>query len=326
MVFYNNRVSIADINGKEIYLIRNMKNELILNYYSINGDIEESIVADNVLDEFDILIYDDSIYLVYQDTEYNLNLSIIKGKDKTTHKLTTEEFPKILELNIIKHKDNISMVFLYPIHKTKDILQIEHNMLKDENWHNYLVDQVRVSQVLNPIKLINKEGTILIAYYYENQICLKSFDENEEEWKESIVLTDNWEKLYLDLIYDNDYLHLVYSEAMDGNYVIKYKMFKYDISFIEIYEADISRKSNASNPTIIKNDHLLWIVWNESSRIYSRYSDDNGWTWSEIKSWDESFKNNIVRYKYTSNTKLNSRIIDYTFGTIYPDIKFIGFY
>lgn len=326
MVFYNNRVSIADVNGKEIYLIRNIKNELILNYYSANGDIEESIVADNALDEFDILIKDDSIYLVYQDREYNLNLSIIKGRDRSNHKLTSADFPKVLELNIIKHNDNISMIFLYPINSKNNILQIEHNMLKDEVWHNLLVDQVRISQVLNPIKLINREGTIYLAYYYENQICLKSFDENDEEWKESIVLTDNKEKLYLDLIYDDDYLHLVYSEYIDGNYVIKYKMFKYDISLTEEYEADISRKSNSANPTIIKNENLLWIVWNESSRIYSRYSDDKGRTWSEIKIWDESTKYNIVRYKYTSNIKHKSRILDNTFGSIHPDIKFIGFH
>lgn len=326
MVFYNNRVSIANVNGEEIYLIRKIENKLILNYYALNGDIEESIVSDNVSEEFDILIKDDSIYLVYQDLNYNLNLSVIKGIDKSFHKLTNEDFPKVLELNIIKHNDNISMVFLYPIYKTKDILQLEHNMLKDEKWQSFLVDQVIVSQVLNPIKIINKDETIFLAYYYENQICLKSFDENEGEWKESIVLTDNKEKLYLDIVYDNGNLHLVYSEAIDGNYIIKYKMFKYDISFTKEYEKDISRKSNSSNPTIIKNDNLLWVVWNESSRIYSRYSDDNGKSWSEIKTWDDSIKNNIVRYKYTSTIKSNGRIIDNTFGTIYPDIKFIGFY
>ncbi|NLY44820.1 MAG: hypothetical protein GX053_02355 [Tissierella sp.] len=257
MVFYNNRVSIADVNGKEIYLVRNIDNQLILNYYSYNGDIVEVILADNFLDEFDILIKDDdSIYLIYQDKQYNLNLMIVKGDNRTNHKLTAEKFPKIYELNLILHNDNLSMIFLYPVKNAHNIFQIEHNLLKDDKWHSYLVDQVRVSQVLNPIKLINKDENLFLAYYYENQICLKSFSENDGEWKESIVLTDNKEKLYLDMIYDNGYFHLVYSEAVDGNYIIKYKMFKYNTSLIEEHEADISRKSNSSNPTIIKNDDI----------------------------------------------------------------------
>lgn len=328
MVFYNNRVSIADLNGREVYIVRNNDNDLILNHYSYNGDIEELILANDFLDEFDLLIKeDDSIYLIYQDKKYNLNLMIIKDDNKTKYKLTGENFPKIHELNIIIHNDNISMIFLYPVNNTRNIFQIEHNLLKDDKWHSHLVDQVRVSQVLNPIKLINKDDeSIFLAYYYENQICLKSFNENQGQWKESMVLTDNKEKLYLDMIYDNEYFHMVYCESVDGNYIIKYKIFKYDDSLSEGHEADISRKSNPSNPTIIKYDDLLWIVWNESSRIYSRYSSDDGKTWSEIQSWDESTKYNIVRYKYTSNLKLKSRILDNSFGSIYPDIKFIGFH
>src|SRR5690606_12616599 len=115
-------------------------------------------------------------------------------------------------------------------------------------------------------------------------------------------------------------------EAIDGNYIIKYKMFRNGDIFIEESEANISRKSNSSNPTIIKNNGLLWIVWNESSRIYSRYSMDKGRTWSDIKSWDESINYSIVRYKYTSNLELKDRIIHNTFGSIHPDIKFLGFY
>lgn len=326
MVFYNNRVSIADVGGKEIYLFRSIKEELILNYYSDEGEMVESILADDASDEFDIFINDDdSIYLIYQDTKHNLNLVIIKGEDKTTHKLTADDFPKAFEVNIIKHEDYISMIFLYPIYNAHNVFQIEHNMLKEDQWHNFLVDQVRISQVLNPIKVLSRDRSIFLAYYYENQICLKIFNTIDEEWGESIVLTDNREKLYLDMIFEEEYFYLVYSEAVDGNYIIKFKIFSYEYSFMEEYEADISRKSNSSNPTIIKNGDLLWIVWNESSRVYSRYSSDNGITWSEIKSWDESIKQNIVRYKYTSN-HINNRIIDNTFGTIYPDIKFIGFH
>ncbi len=325
MTFYNNRVSVADVNGKEIYLIKNIKNELILNYYSKEGEIIESTLADDALDEFDILInHDNSVYLIYQDIKNYLNLLVLRNKDKTIHTLTTESFPKIFELNILKHNDKISMVFLYPINNSQRIFMIEHYMLEDDKWYNYKVDQARVSQVLNPIKLIHGDGFIYLAYYYEDQICLKTFDEIEMEWKESIILTDNKEKLYLDLLLDGEYFHLVYSESLDDNYVVEYRRYNH-LTLIEDNRSTISLKSNGSNPTLIIKDKLLWLVWNESSRIYSRYSRDRGKTWSEIMNWDEAFKESIVRYKYTSNRNSEDMIIHNSFGTIHPDVKFIGF-
>lgn len=156
MVFYNNRVSIADVNGEEIYLIRNIKDQIILNYYSLEGDIEEFIVADNVFEEFDVLINESLLYIVYQDSQHKLNLAIINGKNQDIHRLSSVDFPKVLELNLIKHGDSISMIFLYPVNNRRDILQIEHHILRDDLWNNYLVDQVRISKLLNTIKLINR--------------------------------------------------------------------------------------------------------------------------------------------------------------------------
>ena len=325
MVFYNNRVSIADVDGKEIYLIKEYKNKLILNYYSSVGDIVESVLVEDSVGDFDISIYDDTIYLVYQDLKYYLNILILKGNEKSIHKISSDSLPKLFELNIIKHNDRISIFYLYPIDISQKIFQIKHNMLKDNKWHNFQVDEARVSQVLNPIKIIHDGEDIFLAYYYENQICLKSFNEMDGEWKESIILTDNKEKLYLDALYDGEYFYLVYSEAVDGNYIIRFSNFEYP-KLIEEYSSTISRKSNSSNPTIIMKDNFLWIVWNESSRIYSRYSSDKGKTWSDIKSWDEFANKNIVRYKYTSNNNIDGTIIYNSFGIIYPDIKFIGFY
>lgn len=326
MGFYNDRVAIADVNGKEIYLIRKQKNKLLLHYYSSEGEIFEKVLADNLLGEFDILIQDDnSIYLIYQDIDKDLNQIKFNNKESETQKMTRGDFPEIYELNLINNKGIISMIYLYPLDSFYKIFQIEHNILKENKWESILVDQVRISQVLNPIKVVNNEVVIFLAYYYENQICLKTFNIDDLEWKESIVLTDNKEKLYLDFLHEDGRLHLVYSEAVDGNYVIKYKAFKEDPSLVEMYGADVSRKSNSSNPTLILNDGLLWTIWNESSRIYSRVSNNKGETWGEIKSWEGTVNKKIVRYKYISNEKRKDRILHNSFGTIYPEIRFVGF-
>lgn len=326
MTFYNNRVSIAHVEEKEIYLIKGSKNKLILNYYSLNGDIIESELVDDSLGEFDIIIYDDdSIYLVYQDIEYYLKLLVLKRKEISIQKLSAESLPRLFEFNILKHDGKLSIFYLYSIDNSKQIFQIEHNILNDDKWKTFKVDEARVSQVLNPIKVIDCGKNILLAYYYENQICLKTFDKIEEIWKESIVLTDNKEKLYLDLLYDGMYIHLVYSELIDSNYMINYINYKYP-ALIKESSYIISRKSNPTNPTILVMDDLLWIIWNESSRIYSRYSRDKGKTWSGIKKWDEFIEDKIVRYKYMSNKNMNGRIIHNSFGTTYPEVRFIGFW
>lgn len=326
MVFYNMRASIGNIDGKELYVIKNMRNKLVLNYYSYDGRIVEKILADDLLEEFDIFIQDDNLLsLVYQDVKNNLNQIDLKAGEIIINQLNSEKFPRIFELNTIRHNENMSIIFLYSINESHEIFQIEHLILEDMKWHSFLVDQVRIREVLNPIKVIEINGGIFLAYYYENQICLKSFSDKDFQWKESIVLTDNKKKLYLDLIYDDGNFHLVYSEALDGNYIIKYKKFKYTNTLVEVCSKDISRKSNSSNPTLLINKGLIWIIWNESSRIYSRHSSDKGESWSQIKTWDELLRENIVRYKYTSNMNIEDRVIHNTFGTIYPDIRFVGF-
>lgn len=323
MVFYNNRITIANVNGKEIYVVKGLKNELILHYYSNDGNIVESVLAYDLLEEFDVLIYEEFIYLVYQDLEYYLNLLIINGDEMSAHRLTAEGMPRIVDLNILSHNDKVSIFYLYPMDRSLKRYQIEHCILEDDSWKKFLVDEVLVEKVLNPIKVINIGKDILIAYYYENQICVKCFTDGM--WKESIVLTDNKEKLYLDLIYYGRYIHLAYSEAIEDNYMIRYVKFSYPI-LIKESSSIISRKNNPTNPTIIMKNNLLWIIWNESSRIYSRYSYNIGKTWSDIKNWDEAIKNNTVRYKYITNQQMKDTIIHNSFGTIYPDIKFIGFY
>ncbi len=67
MTFYNNRAVIAHINEEELYLFRNINNQIVMDYYNYNeGNIQETIIKD-ALSEFDIMINkDNEIYLIYQ--------------------------------------------------------------------------------------------------------------------------------------------------------------------------------------------------------------------------------------------------------------------
>ena len=324
MAFYNDRVKLADIDGREIYLIRKIKNKLKLNYYSYDGNNFEGDVADDALGEFDITINNGHVYLIYQDINRDIKLVILKGREREVHSLTRGSFPRVYELNIINHKDRINLLFLYPIDDSHMTFRIEHNLLLGNKWKNFFVDEIKIEKLLNPIKLVPYENKLYLGYYYKHQICIKSFNLEEDLWSESIVLTDNRDKLYLDLIYDEGLFHLAYSEYKEGNYVIKYKRFNGQ-NFIKEDEVEMSRKSNASTPTFIRKADKLWLCWNESFIIYSRYSKDFGRTWSHLQTWEEGRRQSIVRYKYATNN-LKDMVLDHAFGTIYPDIKFIGFY
>ncbi len=107
---------------------------------------------------------------------------------------------------------------------------------------------------------------------------------------------------------------------------IKYVRHLYDNdSIIKEKEEVLSYEGNPSNSTLIIEDNIIWAIWNESSNLFSRYSLDRGDTWSSTYIWKESRFADITRYKYITNTIKENIILDYAFGTIYPDIKFLGF-
>ena len=81
---------------------------------------------------------------------------------------------------------------------------------------------------------------------------------------------------------------------------------------IEIKEKDISNPGNCQFPTLIYHGKVLWICWVEYNYVASRYSEDNGNTWSDAYLWNESKTEDIVRHKYISN--INNNILNYSFG------------
>lgn len=118
----------------------------------------------------------------------------------------------------------------------------------------------------------------------------------------------------------------MYSEFINENLAIKYGRYAYDSYSLTLDKEEIlSNESNPTNPTLIIHNNILWVVWNESLGIYSRYSKDNGLTWSPIYLWKESKINDFVRYKYVDNGQNEEIKLNYSFGTLHPDIKFIGF-
>lgn len=329
MFFYNNLILIENSLGN-LHLFT-LDDGIIMEYYFENkkNRVDKIKRSEDVLIEYDVSIdCEDNIYIIYQDKNYNVILMIIKGEEVKKIILTEEPMPEIynLDLKIIDGKPHIFYcVLLSDINKE---YRIVHHCFNEKKWITYIVQDIRINQVLNPIKTLEyKEELILIYYDYKNtdEIYCNKFKLIDDKWNTQYQLTNNSSpKLYLDSLFIKDKLHLVYCEYQE-NLVVKYERYEYGNNFIKKeIEEELSNWENISWPTLIYFENKLWIIWAEYENIMSRYSLDNGENWSPIYLWKDSKYKDIFRYKYLTKNKVNN-IFNYSFGTIKPDIAFIGF-
>lgn len=330
MGFYNDRWIIANTNPVEILLLRQSSNDILLDRIKKDTNIstKESIVRD-ILEEYDCDIGSKGeLYIIYQSKEMDLVLTVIDGEDKREIKLTSESIPEVVDLNIIVEDNKIHILYLIRIQDDESKYRIYHNYYDGQDWSVVVVTEILANKVLNPIKLIKGETKLLLTYYNNDlEIELKEFDLETLKWSRGLQLVKNPnEKLYLDMIKYKDSIHLVYCEFQEGNLVIKYEKYnESEGSYEKIIEKIISNEGSHNNPTIIIYENKLWITWVELDKVMSRVSDNYGTNWSEsIYSWNSSKMVDFVRYKYLSMDQEDS-ILDYSFGSIYPEMEFIGF-
>ncbi len=166
-------------------------------------------------------------------------------------------------------------------------------------------------------------------FYHEKQeyntIYRRSFDLTNKKWEDRIKLTNNNHRiLYMDTLLMGNNLHLVYCQY-DDNLTVKYERFNIDDEIQKDMDMILSNDGNIMYPTIIYYDNKLWVIWLEYENIMSRYSEDDGITWSPIYLWGNFKQKEIVRYKYIDKFSDDRNNLDYSFGTIKPDIEFVGF-
>lgn len=331
MGYYNDRWIIANINPEEILLLRKSSKELLLDRMKKDDNIttKESIVGD-ILEEYDCAIGSrGELYIIYQSKEMDLIVKVIDGEDKREIRLTSQAIPEVVDLNIIVEDNKIHIIYLIKIEDKESKYMIYHNYYNGEDWSVFEVGEIVANKLLNPIKLIKEENGIILTYYNNDlEIELKEFDLRRLKWSRAFKLVKNSnEKLYLDMIKYKDSIHFVYCEFQEGILVIKYGRYKDSKGGYErIIEKTISNEGSQNNPTLIVYEDRIWITWVELDKVMSRVSDNHGSNWSEfIYSWNSSKMVDFVRYKYLSMLPGENSILDYSFGSIYPEIEFIGF-
>jgi hypothetical protein len=315
-----------------INLFKKSDKKIVKHYFNnITQTVSETIVAEEVYLEYDVSIdNEDYIYLLYQDMSFDLYLTLLKDNDMETIRLTGEPIPQVYYLNMISNGKEPHIFYFVLLSEAENRYRIYHHYYDGKDWLTNIVDEIVVRELLNPMKIIKNHKELIIAYYTkveDEEIYIKSFDLNKEKWGEKTKLTtDGAHKLYLDIILRKDKLNLLYSQYEEGNLVVKYEKFNYKDGVVKKETEEVlSNPENPQYPTLIYHDEKLWAVWVEYENIMSRYSVDNGNTWSPIYLWNESKGNDIVRYKYCKAYQGEESILNYSFGTISPDITFIGF-
>ena len=232
----------------------------------------------------------------------------------------------IYELNLIVREDDKNIFYMEASKEDKKIYYINHIIFNKGKIEKNVVDKIAAYNFINPLKVILEEDNIYIAYYFKNQICLKEYNLTNRTWSPSFTLTDNKNKLYLDMAVIGNNLHLVYSLYKDDNFNIKHeKCYIKKDDIIKEKEEELSGVGNHTDPILIYHLNKLWVVWKSTNQFLSTVSEDNGDSFTGNYTWRQSPSVDWVKYKYISDVREKGTRIDYSYGSYYPEIKFIGF-
>lgn len=327
MVFYNNRVIVIENFNDSLYIVRKSKNELFIEYINKSTNIfkKEKLISEPII-EFDIENDQlDGINILFINDKHDLVLSRLIENIYETKTILSSIKTRIFELTLI-NIESIQNIFYMQESDKKQFIKIYHIHIEDGKQITSIVDEVETYQIINPLRIIKDDKNLILAYYYRNQICLKVYNTITKIWSPSITLTNNKNKLYLDIMKVGGRIHLVYSDFSDDLFTVRYERFLIDNDYI-IKEAEfnLSASGNYTDPILIYHHKKIWVIWKDTNQLISIYSEDGGKIWSSVYQWKNSKKMDIVKYKYLTNTVDHSFKIDYSYGSIKPDIKFIGF-
>ncbi|QQY80394.1 hypothetical protein EDD65_10233 [Keratinibaculum paraultunense] len=329
-MFYNDKiVIIKDIESKIIMFRLINQNIIKYTFYNTGNLDEESIVGEKVHMDFDVSIdKENTIFVLYQDMSFNLILTVLKEDQIENIKLTKEAIPETYNLNIIVKDDSMHIFYCISLTKNSNIYRIYHHYYNGNCWNTNIVDEINSGAVLNPFKIVECDKGLIIAYHDKqenNNVYLNFFNIINKKWGKKLKIVDsNQGLLYLDMLLKDNKLHIVYCQY-DENLVVKYERFIINDKIIKDISEILSNEEGIMYPTLVYYEDKLWAVWLEYENIMSRYSKDNGTTWSPIYLWEDSRQKKIVRYKYIDKSSYNEDILNYSFGSIKPHVEFIGF-
>ena len=116
IAYFNDKILLISDSLNNINLFRLNHGKIIRHYFDNKMEtMSKEIVVENAL-EYDVSIdTEDNIYLIYQDTSFDLILIFLKDEEVETIKLTGEPIFEVYYLNLI----NIDRNFIFLFYITK---------------------------------------------------------------------------------------------------------------------------------------------------------------------------------------------------------------
>ena len=326
---------LSDENGNLYSFLWSEEKIIFVFFDRKTGKSEKQELVQDCTLEYDVMIDEKNrVYLVCQKKDKSvLLMSYIDGSWKTNILLSSGQ-TVIYNLNIISFYEKIHIIYCVPSIESDKVYRVYHHQQEDRQWKTYEVCDVNRKEILNPFQILTINNKLLMGYYNlkknEEQIYVRIFDTNTNQWSEERQLTFNTNyKLYLDMLSTGKGdLHLGYSQYVDGNLLIRYEKFKFrDDEIIKTAEDTLSNPGNCSHPTFIVYDEKLWLAWLEYNQVLSCHTTDMGVTWSAPYLWKESKEQSFTRYRFkTNDPNLAERYkLNYSFGKDFPNLTFIGF-
>lgn len=332
---HQNSVLLYD-RSKNLYNFRWDEDKIIFTYFDKKLEkYDTTTLVEDCRIEFDGVIDDeDNTYLIYQNK--NGAMALMTGSEGTwnTHLLGEFNNINIANLNLVMHNKNLHIIYGIPSNENNMVYKIYHHYYDDPEWKTLEVGTIQKKNLLNPFQIIQEKKKMFLGFYdvvdHEEQIFIKEFDFENNQWKDAIQLTSSFDdKLYLDMIMTNhETLNITYSEYHKGNLVIKYEKYRLqEAKAVKILEGILSNPSNCSYPTFVWNDKSLWNIWTEYDHVYSSFTTDEGLTWSGPYMWKESKDGIFFRHKFQTNDSMINAYyqLNHVFGKGYPAFSFIGF-
>lgn len=212
----------------------------------------------------------------------------------------------------IKKIDNKIHLFYYLVDTTRSgKCTLIHYFYNGQKWVKTEIDNIKYFILTNFVVTFNDDTpTIFYLNDYEGyeEVFITRFNEKTSSWDSIIQGTNTGKtKVYLSVIESPKNLyHMVFSENNGDRYHCTYysgelvnnKFLKKD--YIIIQDAVACEFSH-----ILKVNNELYIQWLEFNELFTSFSEDNGSTWSDPKSFFNDTDDSIIRYDYKSNIRNN---------------------
>lgn len=335
MSFLNNYSYTIRRSNKEIFYFY-IDNGLCYKYLENNKNEKKINILEDYINDFTLFNFsidnDDNIYGIITID----NIKILKC-DKNNYNFYMEnilkyDFQKFgISYPYIKKINNTFHIFCYVYDKEESNSSILFYINKKDNClKEQKIDFIQHT-VLNEYKILWLDNTSIIFYFNiinnKEEIFCSVFDDSNNTWSNPIQITNtNTNKLYLDVIFKDDFFHITYCYKLDDNYCISYirgnfndNIFKQDIS------KNITDPSIYVYPSFVVEENTLYITWVHLNKLFTCFSEDNGSSWSE-KFIDSNSRNYpFLRSKFLSNYKDDLNFNNCNLFILENEISFLGF-